>query len=189
MSIITITEVGTIRADLRFEAPGIDGAGIFGPRGASLVGQHFTAVFTGSDCNCTGGVSGDYIGATVYGTGISPVQDATLTINDITYHFGPGYYGDMFFMGTTLFQVNTSAGYLNIGSATGEGSFKIVPPLTPSTTGYFIGESISNSFYVPGPIAGTDLPGLLLAALIIFGGFYWKRRYAGTSRHDTLPMP
>ena len=140
---------------------GIDGGGIFGPPGASLVGESFTAIFTGSDCNCSGG--------SFFGTP-NPVQDATLTINGQTFDFDSSVYGIMF---TDFAQTENSGKFpfhvLNIqsgplGVSDGLGEFVIQQVGVPSTSGFFNG-FFSNSAFVPAPIAG-DVPALFLLALL-----------------------
>jgi hypothetical protein len=175
MSTITISEVGTVQGNPNSSIfDSIDGAGIFGPPGASLIGQSFMAIFTGSDCNCTGGVLPD---GTPIGTGVNPVQDATLTINGHTFDFGSGCCGDMF---NNFAQVNLAdiASFLNIqtdGLGMGVGEFRIQVLGAGTTTGTFHGVfSNSNPAIVPAPILG-DVPALFLLALLpwLLG---WRRR-------------
>jgi hypothetical protein len=169
MSTITISEFGTVGSNSFFD--GIDEGGFFGPPGASLVGKSFMAIFTGSDCNCSGGILPD---GTPIGTGVNPVQDATLTINGQTFDFGSGATGDMF---TSFAQVDSfdSSGRLSIlniqGGPLGMGAGGFTIQTTGSdgflkiASGTFLGQQFSNSLFVPGPIAG-DLPALFLLALL-----------------------
>jgi hypothetical protein len=161
MSTITITEIGTIGANLSYT--GIDNAGIFGPPGMSLIGQRFTSTFVGTCNDCRS-----------FEMGFSPVLDATLTINGYTFDFGSGVGDDMNYgpnHNTQVILPDFTFMSLHING----GAFWINANGT-STSATFISESLSNSLNVPGPIAGADLPGLLLAMLIIFGGFCWKRQ-------------
>jgi hypothetical protein len=86
MSTVPAVVTGYITANLPF-LDAIDHAGIFGPAGASLVGDAFTVNWTGNvDCSpdyCTGG--------SFYGTP-NPVDDVVLTINGHSYDFGNGIY-------------------------------------------------------------------------------------------------
>jgi hypothetical protein len=167
MSTITISEVGTVGSDLRFGFDGIDNAGIFGPPGASLIGKTFMAIFTGSDCNCTGGILPD--GAPI-GTGVNPVQDATLTINGQTFDFGSGCCGDMFH---NLAQVDQHDPNVNIpsflsistdGLGMGIGEFKIFSGGILEASGTFHG--VFSAPFVPAPIAGDFASALFLLALL-----------------------
>jgi hypothetical protein len=149
MSTITISEVGTVGSDPdpSHEIDGIDHAGIFGPPGESLIGKTFVAIFTGSDCACSG-----------VGTA-NPVLDATLTINGQTFDFGSGSAGDMF---PNLAQVdifdNLPRFVSDLSIAPGFGLFRInnqagfLETIQPSASGSLHG--VFSSPFAPGPIAG-----------------------------------
>jgi hypothetical protein len=163
MSTITISEIGTIGSEPPFfDFDGIDGIGIFGPPGASLIGKSFMAIFTGSDCNCSGGTLPD--GTPLGNGGINPVQDATLMINGVTFDFGSlgsACCGDMFtsLAQTEVFQPTFSV--FNIqggGLGMGAGEFEFTVLGVGRTSGTFIGQLFSNSAFVPGPVAGDFLP-------------------------------
>jgi hypothetical protein len=147
MGTITISEFGTVGSDPLLGYDGIDHAGIFGPPGASLVGKSFTAIFTGSDCNCDGGLGTPRP---------NPVQDATLTINGQTFDFGSGVAGDMF---TSVAQVDlfdsSGRSFLNIhtdGLGMGAGQFIISGG--DAASGTFHGQ-FNNSLLCPGRSPAT----------------------------------
>jgi hypothetical protein len=82
---ITITYTGTVNAVNAIILPAIDVDGVFGPAGASLVGDPFTLVYNANVCGgCTemaGGTSDIYHGTP------SPITSAVLTINGISFTF------------------------------------------------------------------------------------------------------
>ena len=76
----TVTYVvnGQISAVDSSNFTGIDGAGLFGPAGASLVGDHYVATWVANDCECFGGPA--------LGTP-NPVLSASLSVNGHTFVF------------------------------------------------------------------------------------------------------
>jgi hypothetical protein len=86
MSTITYIVNGVIGAQTgpySYYWTGIDGGG-FGPTGASIVGDHFWATWTGTPCNCIGGDPPSFPLP-------NPIQDVTLQIGTQPYGHNPIY--------------------------------------------------------------------------------------------------
>jgi hypothetical protein len=91
MATITVQVLGSVIPQLPNDPwgrDGIDHAGIFGPAGANLVGDAFFVNWTGSDCLCANQGSNNQAP--------NPVFDAVLTINQHSFDFPVGQFGDMF---------------------------------------------------------------------------------------------
>jgi hypothetical protein len=148
MSTVTAVVTGTISANLPF-LDGIDHAGIFGPAGASLVGDAFTVNWTGNvDC------SPDYCaGGSFYGTP-NPVDDVVLTINGHSYDFGNGIYG-VFGLPAQNVTGSPGATAIDTGPYYNGGEFFIATPSFPGgpqygASGRFANETvIFNGMLVP----------------------------------------
>jgi hypothetical protein len=119
----------------------------------------------------------------------NPIVDVTLTINGFTYDFGgSGWYGEFYLSGTLNLQ---QIGYLDGGSYVStsigfaptpgiQGSFQIINNrsyTTQFTSGLFQEAPVMvnrlASVSVPGPVAGSGLPGLLMACAGLLG---WRCR-------------
>jgi hypothetical protein len=181
---------GFVQAGLGRSA--IDNAGIFGPAGQSLVGDHAVITWTySSNCNCIGVNDPDsplhlYDGYAYP----SPVTDVTLTINQHTFDFmpldygivrlpnnGSVYYPPSFFS----FQAEGPPGIIStFQGGTIDGAFSI----NRGTDGLFGPLSAG----VPAPDIGTSLPGAIIA-LAVLAWWLW-RRYGPTARGspDCVPI-
>jgi hypothetical protein len=177
MSTITAVATGTIIAAPPF-VDGIDNAGIFGPAGASLVGDAFTVNWTGNvDCSpdfCTGG--------SFYGTP-NPVDDVVLTINGHSYAFGNGIYGVFGpqAQNVTLPFPFPNGGSIDTGPYYNGGEFFINRGNgLPTTSGRFADETVIFNGVpvsgVPGPTLGTGLPALVLIGVVLIRKLFWSRR-------------
>src|SRR5215831_14378721 len=157
--VITYVVSGQITANPPFE-PGIDGLGLFGPVGASLVGDHYLATWVANDCECFGGPAS--------GTP-NPVLSASLSVNGHTFDFpvATADSGEFFLNGPNIQQIETFTDLANSGFVLstsfgfaingGNGAFSVAEG-GKQTSGAFEFAQV-----VPGPIAGAGLPGLILA--------------------------
>jgi hypothetical protein len=190
MSIITYTVNGTINAETGWYSyywTGIDGSGLFGPAGASIVGDHFWVTWIATDCECIGAAGNALIGA-IYPQP-NPIQDVTLSIGNQPYghnpvvDFGANFaYGEFFlappYHGLNLQQAGTLTGGGAIistsfgfsGNPEGpNGGFRI-----GNTSGLFTGMAVG----IPAPEIGAGYPGVILALGIIV---WLARRRRGRS--------
>ena len=144
-TIVVDTYSGTIIAPQEYTntVNDIDGEGLFGPAGASLLGDTFQAVVTtdtllaaATYSGSTGPGSTYYNGGAVYGTG--PYNMVTLTINE------PGrpaesvtWFGS--YLGRTGYFSSAQAGY----GQSSESSFVGLQPSTPNSTTYVFNDGVS----------------------------------------------
>jgi len=184
---ITYTASGVIAAwpgtAISGETWGIDGGGYFGSAGASLVGAPYAVTWTATDCECIG--AANYAPLASSYPKPNPIVDVTLTINGFTYDFGGnGWYGAFYFndQATGYFDggsfIETSVGVAPTPGI--QGSFQIINNRSSTlqfTSGMFQEAPVVvnrlASVSVPGPVAGSGLPGLLMACAGLLG---WRCR-------------
>ncbi len=185
MSVITYTVNGTVSAVSGFY-PAIDGSGLFGPRGTSILGDHFWVTWIGTPCNCTG-VNDPHSSLIADGYSYpSPILDVTLSIGNQPYGHNPTYdfggnetYGEFYFYppfhGLNIQQagyfiggasfISTSFGFSGNPDAW-NGAFQIVG----GTSGGFTDMAVG----VPAPELGSGWTSLLIVALLWV--CFWHRR-------------
>jgi hypothetical protein len=185
----TITYNGVIGYENNYgvPSPGIDGSGLFGPAGASIVGDHFWITWTGTPCNCIGVNNPNNPLHLYYGYAYpSPITDVTIEIgnqpygHNQSYDFGPSSigYGEFYLHGIgyswpqfTLEQVGLSNG--NISTSIGFSG----NPQAPNRA-FAIGETTGTftrmAAGVPGPELGTGWPALILAVGLL-GWWLWRK--------------
>jgi hypothetical protein len=99
---------------------GYDNGGFFGPQFANLGGLPFTVTWTGTDCNCYGGL----INVTA-----SPLTGATLTINGATVNLLP-------FGTSNIFEAEWFSNVLQVETTSSVTTTLPYPPFTTTTTYY-----------------------------------------------------
>jgi hypothetical protein len=152
--VITYVVTGDITADSVFK--GIDGAGLFGPVGASLVGDRYLVTWVANDCECFGPPN--------------PVLSASLSVNGHTFDFpvATADAGEFFLNGPNIQQIQTFTDLANSGFILStsfgfainglNGAFSVVeggPSVGEGgmqTSGVF-----EHAAVVPAPIAGAGL--------------------------------
>lgn len=184
MTVVTYTVNGIVAAYSDAYWTGIDGSGLFGPVGASLVGDHFWTTWTVTDCQCIGAAS-DPLLKQIYPLP-NPVLDVTLQIGTQPYghnpvvDFGGGSqytYGEVFFSSDSEGLSN----WLQMGDLVGGGRV-IANGGDGSTSGFNIGNTSGllthTAIGIPAPDLGSGLVGSIATACLLLVILYRRRRNA-----------
>jgi hypothetical protein len=186
MSLITYTVNGTVGAlgpgPYSYYYTGIDGSGVFGPAGASILGDHFWATWTVTgNCQCIG-VNDPNSPLHLYDNYPypSPVIDITLQIGNQPYGQNPIYdfgngglsaYGEVRLTNppggvNTWLQLTTVNGVIANGGISSTSGFKI-----GATSGLLTHTTLG----IPGPNVGTGWLGMVMV-LGALAWWLWRRQ-------------
>ncbi len=176
MSVITYTVNGIVGAlppsFYSYYYTGIDYSGVFGPAGASIVGDHFWATWTGIPCECIG-VNNPNSPLHLY-NGYpypSPIIDVTLQIGNQPYGHNPVYdFGNGGLYGYGEFRTGGDLGGPNTWLQLNDGSNVMSNGGNGSLSGFRIGGTSGLLTYtamgIPAPELGTGWTSLLIVALM-----------------------